>query len=746
MLYHYTMGLGAMRTDRVSLLAAVCLLSTSKTWAQTVNELPPVVVTTPSPVQKAIPKPQAVKPRTEPLASDGERIGQRQQPKQAAVPPAQGMVTTTAPSEPDFVAVTVMTPQELLRENAQSLGEALAGKPGVAETGFAPATSRPVIRGLSGFRVTTQENGLATGDVSALSDDHAVPVDPLAAGQIEVVRGPATLRYGSQAIGGVVNATNGRIPEAAPPENGTRIETRGAVSSADAGRAGSMMLEQGVGGFVVHADSFYREAEDYGTPRGKQANSALQTRGQSIGGSYVFKDGFLGLAYSTFDSTYSIPGGEQADNKNHIVLDQSKLSSKGELRVGEYGVEAIRTWFGATWYHHDEVDSLPVTSIGSSYQSRQYEARAEAQHMPAQLSFGELRGAVGAQWTNRRLIGDSADGGPGGLLPLANTQNEAAYIFEELQVSRPLRFQIAGRIESSDVKGTATYFPASFNPVDGDPMESALGKTFVPKSASAGVLYEFPQNVVARLTAQHIERAPDATELFYRGAHDSTATFEIGNPNLATERANTLEIGLKRALGELRFDASAYRTAFQGFIYKRFTGIDCGDTFETCGVENTLRQVVYSQRNAAFTGAELQAEYDIAPLWRGMGGFQGQYDFVRAVFDNGTYAPKIPPHRLGGGVYYYDKALLARVSLLHAFAQDEFGAYDTPTPGYNLLNAEISYTFKTDPLAKFSPDFTVGVRGDNLLNEDIRNAVSYKKDQVLEAGRSVRLFGSVKLN
>jgi iron complex outermembrane receptor protein len=243
-----------------------------------------------------------------------------------------------------------------------------------------------------------------------------------------------------------------------------------------------------------------------------------------------------------------------------------------------------------------------------------------------------------------------------------------------------------------------------------------------------------------------LERAPDATELFYKGPHDSTGTFEIGNPNLSVERANTLEIGLKRAAGQLRFDLSAYHTNFGGFIFKRFTGIKCGDDFASCGVENDFNQIVYSQRNAEFTGADAQAEYDVAPIWRGTWGVQAQYDFVHAIFDDGTFVPKIPPHRLGGGIYYYDKSILARVTLLHAFAQNEFAAFDTPTPGYNLLNAEISYTFKTDPLARLSPDFTVGIRGENLLNEDIRNAVSFKKDEVLEPGRSVRLFGSVKLN
>ncbi len=366
--------------------------------------------------------------------------------------------------------------------------------------------------------MSTQENGIGTADVASLSDDHAVPIDPLAAGQVEVVRGPATLRYGSQAIGGVVNATNSRIPDAIP-QNGTRIESQGAVSSVDNGRAGSLLVEQGVGGFVLHADTFYRHADDYSTPEGRQANTSLDARGNSIGGSYVFRDGFFGVAYTTFNSTYFIPGVEAAETKNHIVVDQSKVTSRGELRIGEYGIEAVRTWFGATYYHHDEVDSLPVEAIGSSFHSRQYEARTEVQHMPVNLSFGEVRGAVGVQWTDRTL---SAGGADGNLLPEAKTRNNAAYVFEEVQLSKPLRFQIAGRIESSDVRGTASTFPASFLPPPDDPDTSPAAKTFAPKSASAGFLYEFPRNIVGRVTAQHVERAPDATELFYRGPHDST--------------------------------------------------------------------------------------------------------------------------------------------------------------------------------------------------------------------------------
>ena len=152
-----------------------------------------------------------------------------------------------------------------------------------------------------------------------------------------------------------------------------------------------------------------------------------------------------------------------------------------------------------------------------------------------------------------------------------------------------------------------------------------------------------------------------------------------------------------------RFDVSAYHTEFQNFIYKRFTGQKCDSDFASCGTGSELDQIVYSQQDATFYGAELLSELDIARIWRGVWGIDGQYDFVHAVFADGTYVPKMPPHRLGGGIYYRDINWLARVNLLHAFAQDEFATFDTPTPGYNLLNAELSYTTKLDRQASLVP-------------------------------------------
>jgi iron complex outermembrane receptor protein len=256
---------------------------------------------------------------------------------------------------------------------------------------------------------------------------------------------------------------------------------------------------------------------------------------------------------------------------------------------------------------------------------------------------------------------------------------------------------------------------------------------------------------VARLTGQYVERAPDAAELFSKGAHDATGTFEIGNSDLEKERARTAELGFKRETGDFRFDASLYYTSFGGFIFKDLTGRTCDATFDSCEGQNPggggdLNQLIFGQKDATFYGAELLTEYDVARIWNGIWGIEGQYDFVHAKFDDGGFVPRIPPHRLGGGLYYRDAAWIARASLLHAFRQNEAAPNETPTSGYTLLNAELSYTMRGAAEGSIVPVTTIGIRGENLLDDDVRNSASFKKDEVLLPGASVRVFADVKLN
>ena len=243
----------------------------------------------------------------------------------------------------------------------------------------------------------------------------------------------------------------------------------------------------------------------------------------------------------------------------------------------------------------------------------------------------------------------------------------------------------------------------------------------------------------------YLERAPKPAELFSRGGHDATETFDIGNPDLGIETAKSVEAGLRRATGPFRFELTGYYTRFNGFIYRRLTGNTCAEGACIVGDGLELNQAVYSQRDATFRGAEFQFQYDVLPVWNGLFGIEGQYDIVRATFADGSNVPRIPPQRLGGGIYYRDQNWLARVNLLHAFAQNDISAVETPTAGYNRLRAELSYTTRLAGNDGWgAQQVTLGIVGDNLLNEEIRNAAAYNKDEVQLPGLGVRLFANVK--
>ena len=704
-----------------ALLAVAAVASGPEVQAQI--QLPGIVVSTPSPVVRSAPKAARV-PAAAASAED-----------QTAPQPPGGLILEDA-----FVATTIVPANEIVGVPGANLADSLQYRPGITGSNFAAGASRPVIRGLDNYRVRVQENGIGSHDVSALSEDHAVPIDPFSADRIEVVRGPATLRYGSQAIGGVVNASNDRIPEIIPPR-GFSVETRGGLNSVDRGADGAFKVTAGAGNFAVHADAFERHAGDYETPAGRQFNTFVDSEGFAVGASAIGLDGFIGIAFSRYNSLYGIPGKDAVDARTRIDMQQDKIQSRGEWRVRDYGIEAIRFWFGASDYAHNEIGfEAGPPEIGSRFTNNENEGRMEVQHLPVQTAFGELRGAVGTQFGQRKLVATSFEGDS--LLEPARTNNVAAFWFEELQVTKRLRLQAAARIEQTQVDGTGLDLGDPLNPV-----AVAGEKTFRPISASAGILYELPLGVVARLTGQYVERAPADAELFSKGVHEATETFEIGNPFLTKEKAQTIELGFRKASGPFRFDASVYHSQFDGFIFKQRTGLVCDETLASCGSGTELNQILFQQRDATFTGAEVQAQLDVAPIWRGVWGVDGQYDFVRARFEDaqGGNVPRIPPHRAGAGIYYRDINWFARVGVLHAFDQTSIGNEETPTDGYTLLNADLAYTFKLSQ-GSVVPEMTVGLKGENLLDDDVRNHVSFLKDEVLQPGRTIRIYGIVKLN
>jgi iron complex outermembrane receptor protein len=769
------------RTPAAVLFASAVLLGTaSQAPAQSLDTtLPEITVTAPSPIARHR-APRHTAPATTPAPATFAPV---------EVAPQRGVLPIVTDQ---FATVTVVPNEELHRDGTATLGDLLFGKPGITGSSFAPGgASRPIIRGLDTNRVGIVENGLGAGGVSDLGEDHFVPIDPLATDRIEVIRGPAALRYGSTAIGGVVSASNSRIPErlpcgptpwqtygykvALPPGGCVNVETRSAVASVDSGVETGVRLDAGGNNVALHADAYGRSTRDYAVPGnpylndpahpgGRQANSATRSYGGAVGGSYLFDGGFLGAAITHNNSLYHIPGEHGAELNERIDARQTRLNVKGEYRPDSPLVDAVRIWLGATDYRHDErgledVDDPASDGVHQTFTDRSLNGRFEMQFAPYDLGSTRLTTALGVQGGHQDLTASSPEN-PGalynGLFDPNSNSRVAAYLFNEFAFTPATRAQIAGRIEHVWLNGRMPDFPAGFLP-DGA-AQSALGRdlSFTPVSGSIGLLHDLPGDLVFSLTGQHVERAPKPAELFSRGGHHATGTFDIGNPNLRIETAQSVEIGLRRSKGPLRFEATAFYTRFSNFIYRRLTGAFCNDDFASChihddhdddghgGHDHALNQAVYSQRDALFRGGEFQAQLDVAPVLDGTFGIEGQFDVVRATFTDGSNVPRIPPLRIGGGLFYRDANWLARINLLHAFAQADIAENETETAGYNLLRAEVSYRTRLAP-SPFGPrELTVGVTGNNLLNEQIRNAVSYTKNEVLMPGLNVRLFANLK--
>ena len=289
---------------------------------------------------------------------------------------SETIIVTASPigGDPDRFAtiVTQVSRDDILQNGGANLADALRNVPGVSDTSFAAGASRPVIRGMDAFRVALLENGISSSDVSEVGPDHGVPIDPLSARDIEVVRGAATLRYGSQAIGGVINEINNRVPFELPtaPFSG---EVSGGYDSNGAASDGSILLDARAGQFALHADAFGRRASDYVTPDGTQANSFFHGGGYSGGGSYFFGDGnasHVGLGVIHYDARYGIPS-----DTTFIDMNQDKVVGDASLHLGDGLFQSLTVNGAYADYRHHEKD--PDGTIESTFLNRETNGRAE---------------------------------------------------------------------------------------------------------------------------------------------------------------------------------------------------------------------------------------------------------------------------------------------------------------------------------------------------------------------------------
>jgi iron complex outermembrane receptor protein len=630
----------------------------------------------------------------------------------------ENVVVTASPIHSradDLVSIpATVNAEQILQSGGSSLADSLSNIPGVSGSGFAAGASRPVIRGMDASRVRILEDGTSSSDASDIGPDHGVPIDPLSARDIEVVRGAATLRYGSQAIGGVVNALNNRIPTSLAETPYTELSAA-YDSAADQGQ-GAVLHDEAFGNLAVHFDGFYRHTDDYQTPLGVQPNSFFRGDGVSLGSSYFIGDNSrVGAAVIHYDSTYGVPS-----DTTYIDMRQTKYLTGTSLDIGEGAFKTLNITSSYGNYSHEEKN--PDGSVNATFKNREFDGRAEALFGP----MGPLSGgAFGIEIQNRDFsaLGEGADY----LLPTL-TQSEAAFVFLEAPLASDLHAEASGRVENVQVQGT--------------PMSGATTRDFTPLSAALGVLWDVSPHVILGLTGSSTGRAPAQTELFARGPHDGPQTYETGNPGLKVERANSVEASLRLRFDGFTFDGSAYSNAFDNYIYGALTGANC-DENGNCGVglPAELRQLNYIQDTAWFRGLEGKGSYTVWQNADGILQVNVLGDMVRATLAGGIDAPRIPPYRYGGGLSWQSDAYDASFQVMQVGAQDHPGPFDTPTPGYVSVDAQLVWR----PISE-RPGIELALVGHNLADEVIRNAASLNRNLVVGQGRSVRLTAKFTTN
>ena len=612
-----------------------------------------------------------------------------------------------------------------------SIGETLSNQLGVNSTYGGPATGRPVIRGLSGSRVRVQQDGIASLDVSALSPDHAVPIEPLLVDSVEIVKGPATLLYGNGAFGGVINMNDGRIPEerAIAPVEGA-LELR-ADTVADE-RTGVLRVDGGKGNFAWHADTFRRQTGDVEIPSSPESlvqlaeegeageyssashtleNSAIESSGGAFGASWITESGFIGASVSNYNSNYGVPAhapheeeghaGEEEHHDEHgeggvrIDLGQTRHDLKAQFDDPFSGFERIKVRVGSNEYRHVELEG---GEIGTIFNNDELDGRIELTHAP----LAGWRGAFGVQVRDRDFsaIGDEA------YIPPTTADAFGAFLVEEREFDA-WRIELGVRMDNQNQQAQGF---------------AEIGDT--TSSLSAGAVYRYADQASMGINFARAERAPEIEERFSNGPHLATQQVEIGDPSLQEETANNIDLTWKRTGQGLRWTVNLFYNQVSDFIYLENTGIEMDE----------LPVARYTQADAILSGYEAEISM---PLNETNGGeWRGRLfsDYTRGKLDDGGYLPRIPPMRLGAQVDYTSSFMTFGMKATHHMEQDDTAAFELPTDGYTMLDADVSFDIRSTHL-----DWTVFLRANNLLDEEARRHTSFLKDLAPLPGRNVTL-------
>ena len=640
--------------------------------------------------------------------------------------------------------VAVLGGEDLIHRREGTLGDTLDSIPGVNSDTFGGGASRPVVRGQTAPRVKVLSDGAALLDASEISPDHMVATEPLLLDRIEILRGPSALLYGGGAIGGAVNLIDRKIPVALPDDGGDAdLEVR--AGTADDEEAAVIGMTMGLGGpLALRVEAATRKTDDYEVPdfvtdRVDGSFSTMTTG--SVGLSWVGTDFYLGAAYSGQNGAYGLPGhaheyetchphgsslhcgghdhGEDDHGHDHdehdegeahgsgdraeapvVDLASERMDLRGEWRDPFAGLERIRFRGGYSDYAHDEIDE---GEVATTFSNEGYDARLEAQHAP----IAGLRGVIGVQTARS----DFEAAGEEAFLPKTRTDSTALFLFEEYELG-DVRLEGALRQEWQETRG--------WGAIGGIIPFTVPDTDHAPFSVSGAAIWSFRPGWSAAVSLSRSQRAPNVQELYADGVHLATNTFEIGDPTLDEETANAVEFTLRKTEGDTTFTASAYHYDYDGYIFARTL-----DQFED------FRLIQYSQADAQFTGVEGEVRHEFG------GGFalSAFGDYVRGELSgDGDNLPRIPAARLGARADLTRGAWYGELEYMRVFEQDDIAAFETVTPGYDMVNATISYELDAGPAAT-----EIFLRGTNLLDELALNHASFLTNLAPLRGRNLVL-------
>ena len=653
--------------------------------------------------------------------------------------------------------VSVLSGETLRRQQAATLGDTLEKLPGVQSNFHGNVASTPIIRGLSGPRVLITQNGLDVSDVSRVGPDHAVASEASTAKQIEVLRGPATLFFGSGAIGGVVNVVDQRVP--------TSTETRGEfvleTQTVNDQKLGTFNVTTGVDNMAFYADGFYRDSNDYETPVAPDIddpdgahvveNSNEESSGFTLGTSYLFDQGYVGVAVERFEREYGVPGHSHGgDTSVFADLEQTKYQLLGEYNFTNDFLQSVHFRAGYTDYEHAEVEG---GLVGTTFSNETEELRVELLHKP----MAGWRGGISLHYKGSDVFAQGEEA----FTPPSEMEMFAVALMEERHFGDFL-VQLGARAESVTLDASSVLLPELDAHEHDDEHEHegsefirqfAVDQEFTPISLSAGVVYTISESYNVGVSLSRSERAPSASELLSFGPHIGTRTYEIGalfdlseegefvlsQTAIDLETANNIDLTFRKTQGDVGFVFNAFYNQVDNYYFQEETGLfaesghdhDHGE--EGHGEEghdehsDELPVYLFGSADAILHGFELQV------AWQTTDNLKLDFfaDYVKARLKDGGALPRTSPMRVGSHVAYTLDNIRADLDITYFAKQDDISTFETETDGYTLVDASITYDI---PLGDI--DLSVYLSGENLTDEEARVHTSFLKDIAPRPGRN----------